>query len=91
MHINMSLSKNGQNIFYDGADANGLSQEAYYFLGGIMAHSKAITAITNPLVNSYKRLVPGYEAPVHITWASSNTVQLSFRVPGNPGAGKQAH
>ena len=87
MHINMSLSKNGQNIFYDGADANGLSQEAYYFLGGIMAHSKAITAITNPLVNSYKRLVPGYEAPVHITWATSNTSSL-VRVPGSrePGS-----
>ena len=83
----MSLSKNGQNIFYDGADANGLSQEAYYFLGGIMAHSKAITAITNPLVNSYKRLVPGYEAPVHITWATSNTSSL-VRVPGSrePGS-----
>ena len=80
MHINMSLSKNGQNIFYDGADANGLSQEAYYFLGGIMAHSKAITAITNPLVNSYKRLVPGFEAPVYIAWSTTNRSPL-IRIP----------
>lgn len=87
MHINMSLSRDGRNIFQDSHDSNGLSQEAYYFLGGIMAHSKAITAITNPLVNSYKRLVPGYEAPVHITWATSNTSSL-VRVPGSrePGS-----
>ncbi|MCI5479963.1 MAG: type I glutamate--ammonia ligase [Lachnospiraceae bacterium] len=80
MHINMSLSRNGENIFYDAESKNGLSQEAYYFIGGIMKHIKAITAITNPLINSYKRLVPGYEAPVYITWSSINTNPL-IRIP----------
>lgn len=80
MHINMSLSRDGRNIFQDSHDSNGLSQEAYYFLGGIMAHSKAITAITNPLVNSYKRLVPGFEAPVYIAWSTTNRSPL-IRIP----------
>lgn len=61
MHINMSIYKDGQNIFADAEDSRGLSAEAYHFIAGIMKHIKAITAITNPLVNSYKRLVPGYE------------------------------
>ena len=68
MHINMSLAKDGKNIFSDPSDKNGLSREAYWFIGGIMKHMKGMTAITNPLVNSYKRLVPGYEAPVYIAW-----------------------
>ncbi len=76
MHINMSLSRDGENIFYDPNGKEGLSQEAYYFMGGIMKHIRAITAITNPLVNSYKRLVPGYEAPVHIVWSTSNSSPL---------------
>ena len=63
MHVNMSLSKEGRNIFDDPDGENGLSREAYWFIGGIMNHMRAMTAITNPLVNSYKRLVPGYEAP----------------------------
>ena len=54
MHINMSLSRDGRNIFQDAGDENGLSREAYYFIGGILKHIRAITAITNPLVNSYK-------------------------------------
>ena len=58
MHINMSLSKDGRNIFADEKDKFGLSKEAYYFIGGIMKHMKGMTAITNPLINSYKRLVP---------------------------------
>ena len=62
MHINMSLSRDGRNIFQDSHDPNGLSQEAYYFLGGILKHIKGMTLILNPLVNSYKRLMPGYEA-----------------------------
>lgn len=80
MHINMSLSRDGENIFYDPNGKEGLSQEAYYFMGGIMKHIRAITAITNPLVNSYKRLVPGYEAPVHIVWSTSNSSPL-IRIP----------
>ena len=61
MHVNMSLSKDGKNIFEEPADPLGLSKEAYYFIGGIMKHIKGMALITNPLVNSYKRLVPGFE------------------------------
>lgn len=86
MHINMSLSKNGQNIFSDETDENGLSQDAYYFIGGIMQHMKGMTAITNPLVNSYKRLVPGYEAPVYIAWSATNRSPL-IRIPAARGEG----
>ena len=80
MHTNMSLSREGVNIFADPEDKNGLSKEAYYFIGGLMKHIKAITFITNPLVNSYKRLVPGYEAPVYIAWSAKNRTPL-IRIP----------
>lgn len=86
MHINMSLSKDGRNIFTDENDKLGLSQEAYYFIGGIMKHMQAMTAITNPLVNSYKRLVPGYEAPAYITWSATNRSPL-IRIPASRGMG----
>ena len=84
MHINMSLAKDGKNIFSDPADKNGLSREAYWFIGGIMKHMKGMTAITNPLVNSYKRLVPGYEAPVYIAWSATNRSPL-IRIPSSRG------
>lgn len=84
MHINMSLSKDGKNIFHDEKDVNGLSKEAYYFIGGLMKHMKGMTAITNPLVNSYKRLVPGYEAPVYIAWSATNRSPL-IRIPSERG------
>ncbi len=80
MHINMSLDRDGVNIFADAKDEKGLSREAYYFIGGIMKHMKAISFITNPVVNSYKRLVPGYEAPVYIAWSARNRTPL-LRVP----------
>ena len=86
MHINMSLYHNGRNIFADSSDDNGLSKEAYYFIGGLMKHMKAITAIVNPLINSYKRLVPGYEAPVHIAWSAKNRSPL-IRIPAATGEG----
>lgn len=86
MHINMSLSKDGKNIFGDSQDPNGLSREAYYFIGGLMKHIKAMTAITNPLVNSYKRLQPGYEAPAYIAWSSQNRTPL-IRIPITRGEG----
>ena len=86
MHINMSLSKDGRNIFTDEKDKLGLSLEAYYFIGGIMKHMQAMTAITNPLVNSYKRLVPGYEAPAYITWSATNRSPL-IRIPASRGKG----
>lgn len=70
MHCHVSLFKDGTNIFYDAKDDYGLSQEAYYFIGGLLEHAPAITAITNPTVNSYKRLVPKFEAPVEINWST---------------------
>lgn len=84
MHINMSLSKNGKNIFDDPTDENGLSREAYYFMGGLMKHVKGICAVTNPLVNSYKRLRPGFEAPVYIAWSTLGANTL-IRVPNIRG------
>ncbi len=86
MHINMSLSRDGRNIFDDPFDKLGLSKEAYYFIGGIIKHMKGMTAITNPLVNSYKRLVPGYEAPVYIAWSTTNRSPL-IRIPATRGEG----
>ena len=86
MHINMSLSRDGKNIFADTSDKLGLSQEAYYFIGGIMKHMKGMAAVTNPLVNSYKRLVPGYEAPVYIAWSATNRSPL-IRIPASRGEG----
>lgn len=80
MHINISLAKDGVNVFYDPESPIHLSQEGYYFIGGIMKHIRAITAVTNPLVNSYKRLVPGYEAPVYIAWSAMNRSPL-IRIP----------
>jgi len=84
MHINMSLSRNGVNIFQDQKDPLGLSEEAYYFLGGLMKHIKAMTLILNPIVNSYKRLVPGYEAPSYIVWSAKNRTPL-IRIPATRG------
>lgn len=84
MHVNMSLTKDGKNIFDDPNDKYGLSQEAYHFIAGIMKHIESMTAITNPLVNSYKRLVPNYEAPVYVAWSACNRSPL-VRVPANRG------
>ena len=84
MHINMSMRKDGINIFHDSKDSAGLSKEAYWFIGGLMKHMKAICFITNPVVNSYKRLVPGYEAPVYIAWSARNRTPL-IRIPDTRG------
>ncbi len=84
MHINLSLWKDGKNIFRDDNDKNGLSEEGYYFMGGLLEHIKAITCITNPTVNSYKRFVPGYEAPVYITWSGKALAPL-IRIPAVRG------
>lgn len=86
MHTNMSLTKDGKNVFDDPNGENGLSKEAYYFIAGIMKHIKGMTAIANPLVNSYKRLVPGHEAPVYIAWSATNRSPL-IRIPASRGAG----
>ena len=86
MHINMSLEKDGKNVFADENGKNGLSEEAYHFIAGLMKHINGIVAITNPLVNSYKRLVPGYEAPVYIAWSAKNRSPL-IRIPAARGKG----
>lgn len=76
MFFNMFLCKDGKNIFQDKEEEYGLSKEAYYFMGGIMNHIKALTLINNPIINSYKRLVPGYNAPVTISWSRKNRTPL---------------
>lgn len=86
MHINMSLSRDGKNVFRDEQDENGLSKEAYWFIGGLMEHVRGMAAVTNPLVNSYKRLVPGYEAPVYVAWSAKNRSPL-IRIPASRGEG----
>ena len=84
MHTNMSLFKDGENIFYDPNGERGLSKEAYSFIAGILEHVRGFSAITNPLVNSYKRLVPGYEAPCYLAWSASNRSAL-IRIPAARG------
>lgn len=86
MHTHQSLFKNGQNTFYDPSDPSQLSDIARYYIGGLLHHVKGFTAITNPLVNSYKRLVPGYEAPVYIAWSEHNRSPL-IRIPARRGIG----
>lgn len=84
MHCNLSLFKNGKNLFFDENADYQLSKEALYSIGGILKHVKAFTVVTNPVVNSYKRLVPGYEAPVYLAWSLANRSAL-IRVPAKRG------
>ena len=85
MHTNLSLSKNGKNAFFDPKTENKLSTTALKFISGIMKHAKEFTFITNPTVNSYKRLVPGYEAPVYISWSDANRSTM-IRIPATRGS-----
>ncbi|HEX3026075.1 MAG TPA: type I glutamate--ammonia ligase [Clostridia bacterium] len=80
LHVNMSLFQNDENVFYDPESKTGLSRTALSFIAGVMSHIRGICAVSNPLVNSYKRLVPGFEAPCHIAWTMSNRSAL-IRVP----------
>jgi glutamine synthetase len=80
MHTHMSLFQDGNNAFVDESDLYGLSETARFFIGGVLKHARAMSAILAPTVNSYKRLVPGYEAPVYISWARQNRSAL-IRVP----------
>lgn len=80
MHTNMSLFKDGKNVFYDENGKFHLSKTALYFLNGILTHARALTCVGNPTVNSYKRLIPGFEAPVYIAWATKNRSPL-VRIP----------
>ncbi|KNZ69869.1 glutamine synthetase, type I [Thermincola ferriacetica] len=85
MHMNQSLFKGDQNAFFDPNGYKQLSQEALYYIGGLLKHARALAAITNPTVNSYKRLVPGYEAPVYLAWSAANRSALC-RIPAKRGA-----
>ena len=84
MHTHQSLFRGDENAFYDPDSKYQLSEIALYYIGGLIKHAKGFTAITNPLVNSYKRLVPGYEAPVYIAWSERNRSPL-IRVPAKRG------
>jgi glutamine synthetase len=84
MHCHMSLFRGKENVFYDPSDELGLSETARHFLAGILKHARAFTAITNPIVNSYKRLVPGYEAPCYVAWSPKNRSPL-VRIPSSRG------
>ena len=84
MHTNMSLFKDDANAFYAPNAEFQLSDAAHYYIGGILKHVRSFLAITNPLVNSYKRLVPGYEAPINVAWSERNRSPL-VRVPAKRG------
>ncbi|SDY99248.1 type I glutamate--ammonia ligase [Thermoactinomyces sp. DSM 45892] len=84
MHCHQSLFRGNENAFYDEKDELGLSETALHYLAGILKHARAFTAVTNPLINSYKRLVPGYEAPCYVAWSPKNRSPL-VRVPASRG------
>ncbi|ART76431.1 type I glutamate--ammonia ligase [Sutcliffiella horikoshii] len=84
MHCNLSLFKDGENAFYDANGDLELSDNARHFIAGIIKHATAFTAVTNPTVNSYKRLVPGYEAPCYVAWSARNRSPL-IRIPASRG------
>ena len=87
MHVHQSLfSPRGKNAFYDAKGEWELSKTARAYIGGLLEHARAFVAITNPLVNSYKRLVPGYEAPVNVAWSEKNRSPM-IRVPARRGIG----
>ncbi len=87
MHINMSLEDlAGKNLFAQASDEMGLSRLAYRFLAGILCHIKSMTILTNPLVNSYKRLIPGYDAPTYIAWSTASNRGQLIRIPSSRGS-----
>lgn len=81
LHLHQALWQDGHNVFHDDKQPHGVSRIALRYMSGLMTHARAFTAITNPLINSYKRLVPGYEAPVYIAWSTGNRSPM-IRVPG---------
>lgn len=86
MHIHQALFSNSQNAFFDPTTEHQLSELCLHYIGGLLSHARGFTAITNPLINSYKRLVPGYEAPVYIAWSERNRSPL-LRIPASRGIG----
>jgi len=89
MHTHCSLAKNGKNAFYDPNKPRELSDLSLHFIGGLLKHVRGITRVANPTINSYKRLVPGYEAPVYISWSVTNRSAL-IRVPAARGNSTRA-
>ncbi len=89
MHCNMSLSSKGKNMFYDPKGQEQLSDIALAYIAGLLDHLPGITALANPIVNSYKRLVPGYEAPVYIAWSPGNR-SAAIRIPAKRGDSTRA-
>lgn len=89
MHTHGSLAKNGKNAFYDPNGELQLSDTALYYIGGLLKHAKAITRVANPTINSYRRLVPGFEAPCYISWSATNRSAL-IRVPAARGNSTRA-
>ncbi len=86
MHLHVSLFRGEENVFFAPAAENQLSETALHFVGGVLRHAPALTALANPTVNSYKRLVPGFEAPVYIAWSHRNRSPL-VRIPARRGVG----
>ncbi len=90
MHTNQSLWRGSENVFFDARDPYAeVSQTCRYYIGGLLEHARALCAITNPITNSYRRLVPGYEAPVFIAWSKANrsaNVRIPFYHKGRPAA-----
>jgi glutamine synthetase len=84
MHCHLSLFRGNENAFYDPSDSLGLSETARYFMAGVLHHARGFTAVTNPTVNSYKRLVPGYEAPCYVAWSACNRSPM-VRIPSSRG------
>ena len=87
MHVHQSLFQDGKNVFYkEGAEHDGISDLMRWYIGGLLKHARALVAVTNPTVNSFKRLVPGYEAPTHLAWSMKNRSPL-IRIPDRRGIG----
>lgn len=86
MHCNMSLFKDGANAFYNENGPEQLSETAYQYIAGVLKYAREASAVTNPIINSYKRLVPGYEAPVYTAWSTSNRTCM-IRIPASRGNG----
>jgi len=86
LHTHQSLFKGEANAFHDGKAEDGISRIMRWYVGGLLRHARAFCCVTNPLVNSYKRLVPGYEAPVHVAWSHRNRSPM-VRVPARRGKG----
>ncbi|WP_366921788.1 type I glutamate--ammonia ligase [Metallumcola ferriviriculae] len=86
MHTHVSLFQGNENVFFDANDKRELSETAYHFIGGLLKHARSFCAITNPTINSYKRLVSGFEAPVYVAWSEKNRSPL-LRIPARRGVG----